>query len=143
MAFNQATLIGNVGHSPKITHAEDGKQARATFSLATSEQWKDRETGEKKERTEWHNIVIFQEGLVKIVEAYVSKGSKLLIIGQIRTRKYTGNDGVEKSTTEIVLSGFNGQLKLLDSKPRNENEPTQQANTPFDAPEDLDDEIPF
>lgn len=112
---NFAVLVGRVGGDPEIKALPAGGKV-ARFSLATSESWKDSLTGEKKERTEWHSIVAFSEGLVGVIERYVRKGSKLYVRGMIRTRKWQDNHGNDRYTTEIHLSGFDAQLQLLDSK---------------------------
>jgi single-strand DNA-binding protein len=135
-SLNEATLIGHVGKDVEVKHMQDGR-AVANLSLATTETWKDKQTGEKKERTEWHRIVIFNEGLAKVAEAYVKKGSKIFIRGAIQTRKWQDKDGADRYSTEIVLQQFRGELILLDSKPApQEKEPARQR-----AP--LDDEVPF
>lgn len=110
MSFNRATLIGNVGADPEIKTVGSGKKV-ANLRLATTERWKDRD-GERQERTEWHTIVVWNEGLVGIIERYVSKGSKIMIEGQIQTRDWE-KDGVKRYATEIVLQGFGGTLQLL------------------------------
>jgi single-strand DNA-binding protein len=107
--INKAIILGNVGRDPEIRRTQDGRPI-ASFSIATSEQWRDRDTGERKERTQWHNIVCFNEGLCKVIEQYVKKGSRVLVEGQIETRKWT-QDGVDRNTTEIVLR-FNATLSL-------------------------------
>ena len=114
-SLNKVMLIGNLGADHDMRQTQDGKKM-ALLSLATSESWKDRGTGEKKEKTDWHRIVIFNEGLAGIVENYLKKGSKIFVEGQLRTRKYTDANGVEKFTTEVVLSGFNGNMTMLDSR---------------------------
>lgn len=119
MSVNKAVLLGLVGQDPDIRQTKDGKEI-ASFSLATSESWKDKATGEKKQRTEWHKISVFPNGLVSMVKNYVKKGSKLYIEGQIQTKKYKDKEGVDKYTTEIVLNGFNCIIQMLDSKPTNE-----------------------
>ena len=111
--LNKVTLIGNLGKDPDIKSTQDGREL-ANFSLATTEKWKDKNTGEKKEKTEWHNIVVFNQGLVGVVKNYVKKGSKLYVEGQLQTRKWTDNNGVDKYTTEIVLQNFNSNLQLLN-----------------------------
>jgi single-strand DNA-binding protein len=143
MPVNKAILIGNVGKDPEIRSMSNGKQV-ASFSLATSENWKDKNTGEKKSKSEWHNIIIFSEGLVKVCQSYVKKGSKLYIEGAIQTSKWTDNNGNDKYTTEVVLQGFNARLLLLDGK--GESKP---SSTPYKdnqgstfVREELDDEIP-
>ncbi len=129
-SVNKATILGNVGQDPDIRTLQNGGKI-ANLTVATSENWKDKTSGEKKERTQWHRIVIFNEHLVKIVESYVKKGSKIYIEGQIETRKWEDKDGVEKYSTEIVLRPFNGEIVLLDS--RN----SEQSDTP-DGPDDGD-----
>lgn len=118
MSINKVILIGNVGGDPEIRNTNDGREI-ASFSLATSESWKDKATGEKKDKTEWHRIVVFSQGLVGIVKNYVKKGSKLYIEGQLQTRKWTDNNGVDKYTTEVVMQNFNSTLQILDSTNRN------------------------
>lgn len=113
-SVNKVILVGNVGKDPEIRRTQDGRPI-ANINLATSETWKDKNTGERKERTEWHRVVIFNENLCKVVEQYVKKGSKLYIEGQLQTRKWTDQSGVEKYSTEVVLQGFNGSLTMLDS----------------------------
>lgn len=148
-SLNKVMLIGNLGRDPEIRTTADGREI-ASFSLATSETWRDRATGEKKERTEWHRIVIFTEGLVSVVKNYAKKGNKLYIEGSLQTRKWTDGSGHEKYTTEIVLQNFNSQLILLDNKnpgsngsaTQNEYKPLEQKDNSFDH-SDLDDEIPF
>ena len=112
-SVNKVILVGNVGKDPEIRRTQDGRPI-ANINLATSESWRDKNTGEKKERTEWHRVVIFNENLCKVVEQYVKKGSKLYIEGQLQTRKWTDQAGVEKYSTEVVLQGFNGSLTMLD-----------------------------
>ena len=142
-SLNKVTLIGNLGRDPEIRTTNDGKEI-ANFSIATSESWKDKITGERKDKTEWHRIVCFSEGLTRVIKNYVKKGTKLYIEGQLQTRKWVDNENQEKYTTEIVLQNFNSTLILLDS--RGEQAPNQTiskaANPTFDN-SDLDDEIPF
>ncbi len=113
-SVNKVILIGNLGRDPEIRNTQNGQKI-ANFSIATSESWKDKSTGERREKTEWHRIVVFSEGLASIVERFLKKGSKVYIEGSLQTRKWTGNDGIEKYTTEVVLQGFNGTLTMLDS----------------------------
>lgn len=115
MSINKVILVGNVGQDPEIRSTQDGREI-ASFSIATSESWKDKATGEKKEKTEWHRLVIFSQGLVGVVRNYVKKGTKLYIEGSLQTRKWTDKDGAEKYTTEIVLQNFNSTLQILDSR---------------------------
>lgn len=145
-SLNKVTLLGNVGKDPEIRSSNDGREI-ATFSLATSDTWKDKATGEKRERTEWHRIVIFSDGLVSVVKNYVKKGTKLYIEGSLQTRKWVDNTGIEKYTTEIVLQNFNSALILLDSKGSEDylddsSKPNKATPTTFNHSE-LDDEIPF
>ena len=112
-SVNKVILVGNVGKDPEIRRTQDGRPI-ANLSLATSETWRDKSTGERKEKTEWHRVVIFSEPLCKIVEQYVKKGSKLYIEGALQTRKWTDQSGAEKYSTEVVLQGFNGTLTMLD-----------------------------
>jgi single-strand DNA-binding protein len=116
-SVNKVILIGNVGKDPEIRATSNGSRL-ANLTLATSESWRDKNTGEKKEKTEWHRIVIFNDNLVKIVEQYVKKGAKLYVEGQLQTRKWTDNAGVEKYSTEVVLQGFGGTLTMLDGANR-------------------------
>lgn len=115
MSVNKVILLGFVGQDPKISNTQDGREI-ATFSLATNESWKDKSTGERKEKTEWHRIVVFSSGLVEVVKKYVKKGSSLYIEGAVRTRKWTDGFGNEKYTTEIVLNTFNSFLHIFNSK---------------------------
>ena len=113
-SVNKVILVGNLGKDPEIRSFQNGGRV-ASFSLATSENWKDKATGEKKERTEWHRVSVLNDKLVEVVERYVKKGSKLYIEGQLETRKWTDKDGQEKYTTEVVLRPFRGEITMLDS----------------------------
>src|SRR3954447_14365919 len=112
-SVNKVILIGNLGKDPEIRRTQDGRPI-ANLSVATSESWRDKNTGERKEKTEWHRVVIFNEGLCKIAEQYLKKGSKVYLEGALQTRKWTDKDGVDKYSTEIVLQGFNSTLTMLD-----------------------------
>ena len=114
-SVNKVILIGNLGADPEIRRTQDGRPI-ANLRIATSESWRDKATGERKEKTEWHRVVIFSEGLCKIAEQYLKKGSKVYIEGQLQTRKYNDKDGVEKYSTEIVLQNFNSTLTMLDTR---------------------------
>jgi len=114
-SVNKVILIGNLGKDPKISRLNSGDQV-VSFSLATSETWRDKQSGERKEKTEWHNVVVFNENIGKVVEQYCKKGTKVYLEGQLQTRKWTDQSGVEKYTTEIVLQKFRGELTLLDSR---------------------------
>jgi single-strand DNA-binding protein len=114
-SVNKVILIGNLGKDPQVRSLNSGEKV-VNFSLATSESWRDKTTGERKEKTEWHNVVIFNENIGKIVEQYCKKGSKVYVEGQLQTRKWTDQAGVERYTTEVVLQRFRGELTLLDSR---------------------------
>ena len=161
-SVNKVILVGNLGRDPEARFTQDGTKI-VNFSMATSESWKDKQTGERREKTEWHRVVIFNENLADIAEKYLHKGSKVYVEGQLQTRKWQGNDGVEKYTTEVILNRFRGELTMLDS--RGEGGGGYQAPPPADGPDhdagagadagadggggggsqggDLDDEIPF
>ena len=158
-SVNKVILVGNLGRDPEIRTMQSGDKV-ANLSLATSESWKDRNTGERQERTEWHRVSVFNQGLINIIEKYVHKGSKIYIEGQLETRKWTDQQGVEKYSTEVVLRAFRGELTMLDSRGEgggsyqsqdNSHDsgasapaPAQAAATNNPAPVDeLEDEIPF
>jgi single-strand DNA-binding protein len=140
--INRAILIGNVGKDPEVRSTQDGREI-ASFSLATSESWKDKSTGERKEKTEWHKIVIFNPNLVNVVKNYVKKGSKLYIEGAIQTRKWQNKEGQDMYSTEIVLQNFNGNIQLLDSKGDKPIDSHSEAKGNGFVNDDLDDSIPF
>ena len=117
-SLNKVQLIGNLGRDPEMRQTQDGRKI-ATFSMATTESWKDKMTGERRDKTEWHRVVIFNERLAGIVEQYLRKGAKIYLEGQMQTRKWTDQQGVEKYTTEIVLSQYRGELTMLGG--RNDN----------------------
>ncbi|MGH6815566.1 MAG: single-stranded DNA-binding protein [Hyphomicrobiaceae bacterium] len=114
-SVNKVILIGNLGKDPEIRRLQDGRPM-ITMRLATNETWRDKNTGERREKTEWHSIVIFSEGLCKVVEQYVKKGAKLYIEGQLQTRKWQDQQGQERYSTEVVLQNFNSSLVMLDSR---------------------------
>lgn len=114
-SVNKVILVGNLGRDPEIRSMQSGEEI-AQLSLATSETWKDKASGERKERTEWHRVVIFNENLVKVAKSYLKKGSKVYIEGSLQTRKWTDKDGAEKYTTEVVLQRFRGELTMLDGR---------------------------
>lgn len=114
-SVNKVILIGNLGADPEIKRTQDGRPI-ANLRIATSETWRDRTSGERKEKTEWHRVVIFSEGLCKVAEQYLRKGSKVYIEGQLQTRKWTDQSGVEKYSTEVVLQNFNSNLTMLDGR---------------------------
>lgn len=114
-SVNKVILVGNLGADPEMRRTQDGKPI-ANFSVATSESWRDRNSGERREKTEWHRVVCFNEGLNKVIEQFVKKGSKVYIEGQLQTRKWQGQDGQDKYSTEVVLQGFNCTLTMLDGR---------------------------
>lgn len=151
---NKVILLGNLGADPEIRVSQNGSKI-ATFSLATTESWKDKQSGERKTNTTWHRVVVFNPNLAEIVEKYVKKGSKLLIEGAIANRKYTDKDGIEKNISEVVISQFKGEITMVDSANRN-NDADSSASyedsfkktetskpTVANVGDDLDDEIPF
>ena len=149
-SLNKVLLIGRLGTDPDIKQMVNGKSV-ARLSIATSNTWKDKNTGEKKEKTEWHRVVIFNEGLVNVVQQYVKKGSQVYIEGQLTTRKWKDEkSGLDRYSTEVVLQGFNSTFKILSSK-NNQIENLQSSNTEKSSlpneentsSSDLDDEIPF
>ena len=155
-SVNKVILVGNLGKDPEVRHSQDGK-AIVNLSLATSENWRDKQTGERKERTEWHRVVIFNENLAKIAEQYLKKGAKIYVEGQLQTRKYTDNSGVEKYSTEVVLQNYRGELTMLDGRSGGGESASSTGGEfgqsgPMDRPKvgakqnftrDLDDEVPF
>jgi single-strand DNA-binding protein len=137
-SMNRVTLVGNVGKDPESrTFGNGGKVVN--FTLATSETWKDKTSGERKEKTEWHTIAVFQEGLAGVVEQYVCKGSKLLVEGKLQTRKWQDQSGSDRYSTEIVLQGPDARILLLGDKPAQAQ--AQQSSAPAAA--ELDDDVPF
>lgn len=145
-SLNKVMLIGNLGRDPEVRRTNSG-DAVVSFSLATSESWRDKATGERREKTEWHNVVIFNEGIAKVAEQYLKKGSKVYIEGQLQTRKWE-KDGVERYTTEIVLQKFRGEMRLLSGKGDDGGGERQERSSPRSsdgarsgAP--IDDDIPF
>ena len=146
-SLNKVLLIGRLGADPEIKQMSNGKNV-ARMSLATSDSWKDKNTGEKKEKTEWHRVVIFNEGLVNIVQQYLKKGAQIYIEGQLTTRKWKDEQsGQDKYSTEIILQGYNSTLKMLNTRVTNDlsgkgSEAISNEN-PSAPLNDLDDEIPF
>lgn len=151
-SINKVILVGNLGRDPEVRATQDGREI-CNLAIATSESWKDKNTGERKEKTEWHRVVIFNDGLVKVAKNYLKKGSKIYVEGQLQTRKWTDKDGVEKYSTEVVLQGYGGNLTMLDGKAGGGSEssggdygdygssPAPQRARVAEA--ELDDEIPF
>ena len=159
-SVNKVILIGNLGRDPETRSTQDGTKI-VHLNLATSENWKDRNSGERRERTEWHRVVIFNERLAEVAEKYLRKGSKVYVEGQLQTRKWTDQSGQEKYTTEVVLSRFRGELTMLDGRggegaPAGGSYGGEPADSGYSSPSsggggrapapaggDLDDEIPF
>src|SRR5438067_2255465 len=159
-SVNKVILVGNLGADPEIRRTQDGRPV-ANLRLATSETWRDKATGERRERTEWHRVVIFSEGLAKIAEQYLKKGAKVYVEGQLQTRKWTDQQNIERYSTEVVLQGFNSVLTMLDSARGGSDFRSDDAGSDFGASSpsaprerapamagggkrgDMDDEIPF
>jgi len=162
-SVNKVILVGNLGADPEVRHMQDGRPV-VNLRLATSESWRDKATGERRERTEWHRVVIFNEGLARIAEQYLRKGSKIYVEGQLQTRKWQDQSGQDRYTTEVVLQGFNGNLTMLDTRsgggagpsagfgepagfgqgdPMGGSAPSGQGEQAKDFSRDLDDDVPF
>ena len=148
-SVNKVILVGNLGADPEIRQTKDGRPI-ANLSVATSENWKDRNTGERREKTEWHRVVIFNEGLTRIVEQYLKKGSKVYLEGQLQTRKWQDQNGNDRYTTEVVLQGFNSTLTMLDGRSgggssfeRDGGGMSEQGGSSGGQSYELDDDIPF
>lgn len=159
-SVNKVILVGNLGKDPEVRRMQDGRPV-VNLSVATSESWRDKATGERKEKTEWHRVVIFNEGLAKVAEQYLKKGAKVYLEGALQTRKWTDKDGNEKYSTEVVLQGFNSQLTMLDGRGGGGGERSEfSGGSDFGSPGptasrkpamagagggrgDMDDEIPF
>lgn len=159
-SVNKVILVGNLGKDPEVRHTQDGKPI-VNLSIATSESWRDKSSGERKEKTEWHRVVIFNEALAKVAEQYLKKGSTVYIEGQLQTRKWTDKDGAEKYSTEVVLQNFRGELTMLGGRPAGGDsagssfgsgdefgssgpmERPRSSAKPASFNRDLDDEVPF
>ena len=149
-SVNKVFLIGNLGKDPDIRQTQTGGKI-ASFSMATSESWKDKVTGERKENVQWHRVVVFNEALVGVVERFLRKGSKVFLEGQLESRKWTGDDGKENTTTEVVLRPYRGELTMLDRIESGNQGQSQgdvynqslQAQAPAPVSDILDDDIPF
>jgi len=147
-SLNKVLLIGRLGNDPEIKQMQNGKSV-ARLSVATSESWKDKNTGEKKEKTEWHRVVIFNEGLVSVVQKYLKKGAQVYIEGQLNTNKYTDSNGQEKYSTQIVLQGYNSSLTMLDGKNSSSGDSKKLEGSQLpsddmpDISQDPDDKVPF
>ncbi|MDR1026063.1 MAG: single-stranded DNA-binding protein [Lactobacillus sp.] len=148
-SINKVILVGNLGADPKVSNTSSGSKI-VNLNIATSDSWKDKLSGERKEKTEWHRVVIFNPQLADIADRYLKKGSKVYLEGQLQTRKWTDNDGQEKYSTEVVLQNFNGSLVLLDKAEGGAaggdvfgSASSGWDNSPAATPADLDDDIPF
>jgi single-strand DNA-binding protein len=156
-SVNKVILVGNLGADPEVRRTQDGRPI-VNLRVATSESWRDKNTGERKEKTEWHRVVIFSEGLCRVAEQYLKKGSKVYLEGQLQTRKWTDKDNIERYSTEVVLQGFNSALTMLDGRGGggggmgadeggNFGSPAPRERQPAMAGagkrDDMDDEIPF
>ena len=153
-SVNKVIIIGNVGRDPEVRSTQDGAKI-ANLSVATSESWEDKSSGERKERTEWHRVVIFNERLAEVAEKYLKKGSKVYVEGQLQTRKWTDKDGREKYTTEIVLQKFRGEIQILGDGKQSGGQASDGGRSYADAsrgggagrkpggPPELDEESPF
>ena len=151
-SVNKVILLGNIGKNPDIKSTQNGSKL-ASFSIATSKRWKDKQTQEYKDKTEWHKVVVFGEGLVDIIDKYVKKGSKIYIEGELQTRKWQDQNGNDRYTTEVILQGFNSTLTLLDNKgnstslseksDKNIIENDSSASQQNEKDSSIDDDIPF
>ncbi|MGD9639006.1 MAG: single-stranded DNA-binding protein [Alphaproteobacteria bacterium] len=154
-SVNKVILLGNLGRDPEVRHSQNGSKI-VNLSIATSETWKDRQSGERKEKTEWHRVVIFNPNLAEVAERYLKKGSKVYLEGSLQTRKWTDASGQDKYSTEIVLQNYRGDLTLLDNRSMDEGSSSYSAapssyddsqasgGSGWDAPPpDFDDDIPF
>lgn len=150
-SINKVILVGNLGRDPEVRATQDGREI-CNLNIATSDSWKDKQTGERRERTEWHRVVVLNDALVNVAKNYLRKGSKIYIEGALQTRKWTDKDGNEKYTTEVVLQGYGSNLTMLDGKNEGGSSRSSGGNDYGDsAPQqrsrvseaELDDEIPF
>ncbi len=147
-SINKVILIGNLGKDPEVRSFQNGGSV-CSFSIATSENWRDKTTGEKREKTEWHNVAVFSEGLVKVAQQYLKKGSKVYIEGQLETRKWQDKEGKDRYTTEVVLRNFNATLVMLDGRRDGASTAEFGGGAAREIPSgggqsfELDDEIPF
>lgn len=150
-SLNKVMIIGNLGADPEVRTFQNGGKV-CNLRIATSESWKDKNTGERRDKTEWHSVSIFSEGLVRICEQYLKKGSKVFVEGSLQTRKWQDQSGADRYSTEVVLQGFNGTLTMLDSRAgsngdfdssKDTNELSSNSDTFSNSASDIDDEIPF
>lgn len=145
-SVNKAVILGNLGRDPELRTMQDGTKV-ATLSVATSEKWRDKQSGEQREKTEWHRVVVFNDHIVQVIERFCHKGQKIYVEGKLQTRKWTDQGGAERYTTEIVLGKYRGELVMLSSistQPADPYQPAAADGSALAAPRgDLDDEIPF
>jgi single-strand DNA-binding protein len=141
-SVNKVILIGNLGKDPEVRRTQDGRPI-VNLTVATSESWRDKSSGERKEKTEWHRVVIFSEPLCKVAEQYLKKGAKVYLEGALQTRKWTDQSGVEKYSTEVVLQAFGGVLTMLDGKSAGDGESAAPQRQAAVGNDDMDDAIPF
>lgn len=150
-SVNKVIILGNLGQDPEVRNLQNGGKV-VTLRVATTESWRDRNSGERRERTDWHTVVIWPEGLVKVAEQYLRKGSKVYVEGQLQTRKWQDQSGNDRYSTEVVLQGFNAQLTLLDSREQGEGRGDSRSSSgqrpaanrqPAFEPGGMDDDIPF
>ena len=154
-SVNKVILVGNLGRDPEIRRTQDGRPI-ANLRIATTETWRDKATGERREKTEWHTVVIFNEGLCRVAEQYLKKGAKVYVEGQLQTRKWQGQDGQDKYSTEVVLQGFSSVLTMLDARDGGSSDEQSAAPAPsrpkpaakpagggYAKPLGVDEEIPF
>ena len=139
-SVNKVILVGNLGRDPEVRSAQDGSKI-VSFSLATSESWKDKNTGERKDKVEWHRVVVFNPNLAEVCEKYLRKGSKVYLEGQLQTRKWQDQSGADRYTTEVVLSRFKGELTMLDS--RGDSEGIAMSASGPEENAIMDDDVPF
>ena len=132
-SVNKVILIGNLGQAPEIRSMNNGNKV-CNLSIATSESWRDKQSGERRDKTEWHRVVVFGEGLIRVCENYLKQGSKVYIEGSLQTRSWQDRDGNKKSTTEIVIQGFGGTLTMLDGKQDGQSGKSNRSNTDYDRP---------
>jgi single-strand DNA-binding protein len=140
--INKVILVGNIGRDPEIRSAQDGRRI-ANLTVATSESWTDKNSGERKEKTEWHKVAIFNEGLVGVCEKYLQKGSKVYIEGQLQTRKWQDKDGADRYSTEVVIQGYTGSLQILSGKPEEKTTNCEKAKGNGYQPQQDDDTPPW
>lgn len=143
-SLNMVQIIGNLGRDPEIRTTQSGGKV-CNLRVATSATWKDRQTGERHEKTEWHSVVVFNDGLVRVCEQFLRKGSKIYVCGQLQTKKWQDQSGNDRYSTDVVLQGFNSQLTMLDGKSDNggQSQGGYGGQSSYNNNQDLDDDLPF